>query len=45
MTANFPVKTNTVPFKEWMTAILSMTKTDTLTTSRDGWLQLELWKK
>ena len=24
------VKTNTLPFKEWMTAILSGTKTDTL---------------
>ena len=27
MTASSPVKINTAPFKEWMTAILSVTKT------------------
>ena len=30
MTAITPVKINTVPFKEWMTAIPSVAKTDTL---------------
>ena len=39
MTESSPLKTNTVHFKEWMTAMISVTKTDT--TSRDGWLQLE----
>ena len=28
MTVSSPVKINTVPFKEWMTAIVSVTKTD-----------------
>ena len=30
MTATPPVKINTVPFKEWMATILSMTKAGTL---------------
>ena len=34
-----------VHFKEWMTAILSVTKSDILATSRDGWLQLECLNK
>ena len=36
MTASSPVKINRVPFKEWMTAILSVTKTDTLLQEMDG---------
>ena len=30
MTASCPVKTNIVPFKEWMNVILTATKTNTL---------------
>ena len=36
MTARSPVKVNTVPFKEWMAATLSVTKTDTLLQRKDG---------
>ena len=43
---------STVHFKEWLTAILSMTKTENTTrkhdkdnTSRDGWLQLKWLNK
>ena len=49
MTASGTTNENsTVHFKEWLTAILSMTKTENTTrkhdkdnTSRDGWLQLK----
>ena len=34
MTARSPVKINTLSFNEWMTATLSMTKTNT--TSKEG---------
>ena len=40
MTASSPIKINAEPFKEWMTAILSVTESDTLL-SRDGSMQLE----
>ena len=30
MNGSFPVKIKIVPFKEWMNAILTVTKTDTL---------------
>ena len=36
MIANFLNKINTEPFKEWMTAILSVTKTDTPLQGMDG---------
>ena len=36
------LKINTVPLKEWMTAILNVTK-NRYTTSRGGWLQLDWW--
>ena len=36
MSKSSPVKMNTVPFKEWVTAILSVTKTDTLLQGMDG---------
>ena len=36
LTASFPVKINTAPFKEWMNSILSVTKTDTLLQGMDG---------
>ena len=36
MSESSPVKMNTVPFKEWVTAILSVTKTDTLLQGMDG---------
>ena len=36
MTASSPVKITTLPFKEWMTAIVSMTKKDTLLQGMDG---------
>ena len=36
MTASSPVKTNVVHFKEWMTAFLSVTKTETLLEGVDG---------
>ena len=36
MTASSPVKIDKVHFKEWMTAILSVTKTDTLFQGMDG---------
>ena len=41
MTASSPFKINLPSFKEWMTAILSVTKTDTLLQGMAGWLQLE----
>ena len=34
MTVSSPIKINTEPFKKWMTAILSVTKTDTLLRER-----------
>ena len=37
MTASSPVKKNTVPFKEWMSAILSVTETDTLLHGMDDY--------
>ena len=37
MTTSFPVKINREHFKEWMTAILSVTKTDTLLQGMDGY--------
>ena len=40
ITAISPVKINTLPSKEWMTANVTVTK-NRYTTSRDGWLQLE----
>ena len=36
MTARSPVKINTVTFKEWMTATLSVTKTDILLQRKDS---------
>ena len=36
MTATSPVKINIVPFKEWINAILTVTKTDTLLQELDG---------
>ena len=36
MTASSPVKINIVPFKEWINAILTVTKTDTLLQGSDG---------
>ena len=36
MTASSPVKVNTMQFKGWMTAILSVTKTDALLQGMDG---------
>ena len=36
MTAGSPVKINSEHFKDWMTAILSVTKTDTLLQGMDG---------
>ena len=36
ITASSPVKTNAVPFKEWMTASLSETETDALLQGMDG---------
>ena len=36
MTAGSPVKINREHFKNWMTAILSVTKTDTLLQGMDG---------
>ena len=36
MSKSSPVKMNTVPFEEWVTAILSVTKTDTLLQGMDG---------
>ena len=36
MIASSPVKITTLPFKEWMTPILSMTKKDTLLEGMDG---------
>ena len=36
MTAKSFVKINTAPFKEWMTPIISVTKTDTLLQAMDG---------
>ena len=35
MTGSSPIKINTEPFKKWITAILSVTKTDTLL---KGWM-------
>ena len=40
ITAISPVNINTLPFKEWMTVIVTVTK-NRYTTSKDGWLQLE----
>ena len=39
MTVTPPVKVNTVPFKEWMVTILSMTKADTLLHGMDGQIE------
>ena len=36
MTASSSVKINIVPFKEWINAILPVTKTDTLLQGSDG---------
>ena len=36
VTASSPVKINTLPFKEWMTASLTVTKTDTLIQGMNG---------
>ena len=36
MTASSPVKLNISHFKEWMNAILAVTKTDTLLKGSDG---------
>ena len=36
MTASSLVKINVVPFKEWINAILTVTKTDTLFQGSDG---------
>ena len=36
MTASSPVKINIVPFKEWINAILTVTKTNTLLQGSDG---------
>ena len=36
MTASYPIKINKKSFKEWVTAILSVTKTDTLLHGMDG---------
>ena len=37
MTASFPVKINTVPLKELMTVVHSVTKTDTLLQGMNGY--------
>ena len=36
VTASSPVKINMVPFKKWMNAILTVTKTDALLQGSDG---------
>ena len=36
MTASSPAKINIAPFKEWMNAILTVTKTDALLQRSDG---------
>ena len=40
MTARSPIKVNAEFFKEWMTAILSVTKTDTPLEGMDGCNQI-----
>ena len=36
MTTSSPVKINIAPFKEWINAIVTVTKTDTLLQGSDG---------